>query len=963
LLDETIWMSAQKHGKSGKLAVGRHLLSWPDLKHIKSVDNIDGCSPIAFSDDGLRIVYHNKGPRKNASQFVVSDTDTGKRVCEMVGGINGVSGMVASSGENELWVANEARDLLQKFDLATGQPALLVVDRNPGFLEGLLADRAAPVSLPAFSANNEIIWFNEVYDRKSGKGVFSYHNRLIRSDDDSNDDSNSAGPFSFNISFPKSHESVVSNDGSIVAFGTTLLEDAGDRRDGYKGITLWNTMTRKLIREVKPGTPLAFSPNARNLLGSIKDSETIELLRVADGTTVSRRAAPTLDGVNAACFSSDGKRLALAGTAIKLPNGNYVTSQQELDEWEAEVFDRATNVEEAFDAAMQPRVEIWDGTLRNRLRTINTGKAALSVALSPDSRLLAYSAGNEIVVLSEQGYVMRKFSTHSGSVGHLVWNADSRRLLSSSADGTIGLWDVGTGDELARLIPLDPRLTPGTDEFAPPPPLGEPDELVPPPPSARLERPGRPSSEPSIQFTSVFQPPPPPAPGEDTPPAPDDGGDAGLAETAERDWLVVTPEGLFDGSLGGRQRVGFRVGDGLNVVPVDRFFQDFYYPGLWAELWRGERPMPTAKFGGSQPPKVTLVTRFKSEKVETQTVGIVADVTDQGGGYRTPWLRHNGVVIAATLPPETRPNGIRQTFEVTLVDGHNKLEILSASADGSWESEPASQRLLFESPIAKPAIHVVAVGINRYAGGLKLNFAVKDAKALADLFRVRGPQLFSDVHVRVLSDAEATRESILEALAGVKAAPQDVFVLFLAGHGVTIGQRYYFLPSDFRDEPGTEVDDDVRKSGLPNDELIGRVNKVAALKRLVIYDTCQSGAALGIPEGRGIGTAKAMEAFSRSGSWLIAAAASGEDAYEPRDLQHGLLTYALLAGAAAVKHGPLSERSHDEQPWTTVRDWFGYAQDAVPSLGKVYFGREQAIEFRASNGNFPVLPARKPSMP
>ena len=101
--------------------------------------------------------------------------------------------------------------------------------------------------------------------------------------------------------------------------------------------------------------------------------------------------------------------------------------------------------------------------------------------------------------------------------------------------------------------------------------------------------------------------------------------------------------------------------------------------------------MPTAKFGGSQPPKVTLVTRFKSEKVETQTVGIVADVTDQGGGYRTPWLRHNGVVIAATLPPETRPNGIRQTFEVTLVDGQNKLEVLSASADGSWESREAGR--------------------------------------------------------------------------------------------------------------------------------------------------------------------------------------------------------------------------------------------------------------------------------
>ncbi|HVX61939.1 MAG TPA: WD40 repeat domain-containing protein, partial [Pirellulales bacterium] len=53
-----------------------------------------------------------------------------------------------------------------------------------------------------------------------------------------------------------------------------------------------------------------------------------------------------------------------------------------------------------------------------------------------------------------------------------------------------------------------------------------------------------------------------------------------------RDWLAATPEGLFDGSEGGRERVAFRIGGGLNVVPVDRFFQDFYRPGLMASLWK-----------------------------------------------------------------------------------------------------------------------------------------------------------------------------------------------------------------------------------------------------------------------------------------------------------------------------------------------------------------------------------------
>ena len=37
----------------------------------------------------------------------------------------------------------------------------------------------------------------------------------------------------------------------------------------------------------------------------------------------------------------------------------------------------------------------------------------------------------------------------------------------------------------------------------------------------------------------------------------------------EGDWIAITPEGLFDGTQGARQKLTFRVSGGLNVVPVD----------------------------------------------------------------------------------------------------------------------------------------------------------------------------------------------------------------------------------------------------------------------------------------------------------------------------------------------------------------------------------------------------------
>ena len=54
------------------------------------------------------------------------------------------------------------------------------------------------------------------------------------------------------------------------------------------------------------------------------------------------------------------------------------------------------------------------------------------------------------------------------------------------------------------------------------------------------------------------------------------------------DWLVVSPEGLFDGSSGARQRVAFRIANALKPNPVDHFFQEFLSTGsACPDLGRG----------------------------------------------------------------------------------------------------------------------------------------------------------------------------------------------------------------------------------------------------------------------------------------------------------------------------------------------------------------------------------------
>jgi len=58
------------------------------------------------------------------------------------------------------------------------------------------------------------------------------------------------------------------------------------------------------------------------------------------------------------------------------------------------------------------------------------------------------------------------------------------------------------------------------------------------------------------------------------------------------DWLVVTPEGFFDGSEEGRESLAFRVGDNENSsVAAAEMPQRYHCPGVLARILAG-KPIP-----------------------------------------------------------------------------------------------------------------------------------------------------------------------------------------------------------------------------------------------------------------------------------------------------------------------------------------------------------------------------------
>ena len=247
--------------------------------------------------------------------------------------------------------------------------------------------------------------------------------------------------------------------------------------------------------------------------------------------------------------------------------------------------------------------------------------------------------------------------------------------------------------------------------------------------------------------------------------------------------------------------------------------------------------MPDVKLGRILPPRLKIVTP-ESGAADMAEAMIEAEATDEGGGVANLALSTTTPACSRGTKPlrgQDRPQDVRGRSH----PGRNRLRISASNADGSWEAEPAEVVLTYERPLAMSQLYVMAVGISRYADAhLNLNYAARDAEAVADLFQRRGQGLYEKVHVTPLLDAQATRAGIhatLRALAS-QTRPQDTLVLFLAGHG-TRAATYYFVPHDLR-RHANDLETDIREQAIPADEFYDEMATARALKRMLIFDTC-----------------------------------------------------------------------------------------------------------------------------
>ena len=211
----------------------------------------------------------------------------------------------------------------------------------------------------------------------------------------------------------------------------------------------------------------------------------------------------------------------------------------------------------------------------------------------------------------------------------------------------------------------------------------------------------------------------------------------------------------------------------------------------------------------------------------------------------------------------------------------------------SPQAVPAPAAAPARSAPAGRMLYVLAVGISEYERpAYRLGLPAKDA---ADFVQVMSAQkgVYRGVNTRLLTNARANRQGIREGLKWLveSVGPNDVGMLFLAGHGVNQDNgQYYFLNYEAQHEK-------LRETGLSEREIRDALRSIRG-RTLFFVDTCFSGNVIGgaRSSSREISRMANTLASAENGVVVFAASSGRQESEEKAAWGNGAFTKVLVEG-------------------------------------------------------------------
>ncbi|MCA9187859.1 MAG: caspase family protein [Pirellulaceae bacterium] len=431
------------------------------------------------------------------------------------------------------------------------------------------------------------------------------------------------------------------------------------------------------------------------------------------------------------------------------------------------------------------------------------------------------------------------------------------------------------------------------------------------------------------------------------------------------DWAVIDDAGRYDASNGGSVRGLYWRVQGRTVA-LEQLKERYYDPGLLAKIM-GTAEEPLRAVEALRTPRLFPNIEVRADEDHPDKFSITLE--DQGGGIGPLVVKLNGKEVAIPQQPNALPRGRDGDYHVAidlsddarLMPGQqNILEVYAYNEEGYLRSRGVRRVIVptARTETAPPRLWGIVIGISDYAGtDIDLQFAAKDADAFATSLEVAAHRLFGPERVTIQrwigSDGAldvVTREHIHKAIQIVvqQSQPQDVVVIYLAGHGVVHGGDagdFYYLLQQAR--TADLSDPEVRRTtAMSSSEFVEQLRETPAQKQVMILDTCAAGRfveQLTKPRSVPSNQIRAMERMKdRTGLYILAGCAADRQSYEATRFGQGLLTYSLLMGmrGAALR----------ENKFVDVSRLFEFAADEVPDLANHIGGVQRPLIAMPSAG-------------
>ena len=352
------------------------------------------------------------------------------------------------------------------------------------------------------------------------------------------------------------------------------------------------------------------------------------------------------------------------------------------------------------------------------------------------------------------------------------------------------------------------------------------------------------------------------------------------------------------------------------------------------------------------PPLVEILAPRPADTLASPRVNITVGVKDRGSQIAEIRIFQNGKLL---FPEEFRnlPSAqgftILRDYTILLLPGKNDLKVIAINTDKT-ESNASEVSVVCNIPVQTTNLHVFAIGVNDYLNKeYNLPYARTDAQDVLKTIVGNAAQGgYDKVFKYELYDADAKKEKVQEIFKKITASAQrqDVFVFFYAGHGKVVAadeqSTFYLVMQDVKNEQ------DLEARGLSAKELSVLLTNVPAARQLVLFDACQSGAALD-----DFMQSKSVKGVARkTGSAVIASASSDQAANQVTSIQHGVFSYTLLKA--------LGGEVKNEKGKVTVNALKNYVEEQVPELTRQLLkGKEQTPFGQLSGKDFEIVPITK----